>query len=209
MSVARHPDLLRLAREAHMDKMFIGFESVNPENRKELGGKSKGQAEDDLRAIETIHEAGLGVVGLFVFGFDADTPQTMLDTWDFVRTSGLDSVSMTVLTPYPGTPFRDRLIRERRLMDKPWRYYDTAHLVYYPRRMTVDEFERTYDYVCRKAYGYPSILWRGIRNLERYPVRQWLGKAMGSFGTDYGYRLTYGWRHKTGTRLLNAWGIAG
>jgi len=32
---------------------------------------------------------------------------------------------------------------------------------------------------------------------------------MGSFGTDYGYRLTYGWRHKTGTRLLNAWGIAG
>ena len=40
--VADFPELLGLAREAHMDKFFIGFESVNPLNRKELGGKAKG-----------------------------------------------------------------------------------------------------------------------------------------------------------------------
>ena len=40
--VAEHPDLLDLAREAHLDKFFIGFESINPGNRKELGGKARG-----------------------------------------------------------------------------------------------------------------------------------------------------------------------
>ena len=38
--VAEFPDLLDLSREAHLDKFFIGFESINPGNRKELGGKS-------------------------------------------------------------------------------------------------------------------------------------------------------------------------
>ena len=205
MSVAKRPDLLRLARKAHMDKMFIGFESINPANRKELGGKSNGVAEDDLKAVEAIHEAGLGVVGLFVFGFDEDTPQTIFDTWDFIKNSSLDSVSMTVLTPYPGTPFREVLIQEGRLMDKPWRFYDTAHLVYYPKRMSVEEFEKAYDYVCRKAYRYPAILRRGLGSLKRHALREWPSKFMGSFGTDYGYRLTYDWRYETGGRLLSAW----
>ena len=205
MSVAKRPDLLMLAREAHMDKMFIGFESINPANKKELGGKSDGVAADDLQAVKTIHEAGLGVVGLFVFGFDEDTPQTILDTWEFIRHSSLDSVSMTVLTPYPGTPFRELLISEGRLMDKSWRFYDTAHLVYYPKKMSVEDFERTYDYVCRKAYSYPAIARRGMESLSRHQIRKWPSKFMGSFGTDYGYRLTYDWRYEVGGRLLSAW----
>src|SRR6185503_14227888 len=81
MMVAKYPELLKLARRAHLDKFFIGFESVNPENRRELGGKSKGMMKQYQEAIDGIHKYGLGVVGLFVFGFDADTPKVMWDTW--------------------------------------------------------------------------------------------------------------------------------
>ena len=45
MSIAKHPDLLKMSVAAHLDKHFIGFESINPDNRSSLGGKSKGQAE--------------------------------------------------------------------------------------------------------------------------------------------------------------------
>jgi radical SAM superfamily enzyme YgiQ (UPF0313 family) len=209
MLVSTHPDLLDLARRAHLDKFFIGFESVNPANRRELGGKSKGLIAQYTQAIKNIQAHGIGVVGLFVYGFDNDTPQTLVDTWDFARESELDSLSMTVLTPYPGTPFRAQLIAENRLMDKPWRYYDTAHVTYYPKRMTVEELEKSYDWFCRRAYNPLSMARRGLRGLRRHPASRIPSKFFGSFSTDYGYRRTFAWRHVDGSRLLNAWGSAG
>ena len=207
MLVSSHPDLLKLAREAHLDKLFIGFESVNPDNRRELGGKSKGLVSQYREAIQAVQAHGIGVVGLFVFGFDHDTPQTLVDTWDFVRESRLDSLSMTVLTPYPGTPFRAQLEAENRLMDLPWRYYDTAHLTYYPKQMQVDEMKHAYDWFCRQAYSPASMARRGLRALGRHPAVQVPAKVFGSFSTDYGYRRTYAWRHVEGSRLLSAWEV--
>lgn len=196
MAVYKYPDLLKLAKRAHLDKLFIGFESVNPDNRRELGGKSKGQTQQYYEAIEAIHKAGLGVVGLFVFGFDFDTPQVMWDTWEFGKRSGLDSMSTTILTPYPGTPFREQLIRENRLIPgKSWRYYDTAHVVYYPNLMTVEQFEREYDKVCRAIYSPFRVAQRGLRSLARHPIRRMPAKLFGSFSTDYGYYRTFAWRH--------------
>lgn len=196
MMVAKYPELLKLAKRAHLDKFFIGFESVNPENRRELGGKSKGMMKQYQEAIDAIHQHGLGVVGLFVFGFDADTPQVMWDTWEFAKNSGLDSMSATILTPYPGTPFREQLVQENRLIPgKSWRHYDTAHVTYYPRQMTVEEFEREYDRICRTIYHPFRIAQRGLRALSRHPVSRMPAKVFGSFSTDYGYRRTFAWRH--------------
>ena len=206
MLISEHPDLLALAREANLDKVFLGFESVNPDNRRELGGKSKGLVSQYLEAIKKIHAHDIGVVGLFVFGFDHDTPQTMVDTWDFARSSDLDSMSMTILTPYPGTPFRQQLIEENRLMEKPWRYYDTAHLAFYPKNMTVQQLQESYDWFCRRAYSPLNITRRGLRVLTRHSLPDIPRKLFGSFSTDYGYRKTFDWRHVEGSRLLNAWG---
>jgi radical SAM superfamily enzyme YgiQ (UPF0313 family) len=195
MSIAKHPELLEMSRAAHLDKHFIGFESVNPDNRKELGGKSKGQADSAVEAIRTIRETGVGVVGLFVMGFDEDTPATFQAMWDFIRTSELDSISTTMLTPFPGTPFRDQLVAENRLLDMPWSTYDTAHVTFQPKNFTVEELRSAYDWLCRKTYSPTQIARRGMRSLWRYPLRQAGKKAFGSFSTDYGYRRTYAYRN--------------
>jgi len=208
MLVSTHPDLLKLARRAHLGKLFLGFESVNPENRRELGGKSKGLMTQYQEAIRTIHAHGIGVVGLFVFGFDHDTPQTLADTWDFVRHSELDSVSMTILTPYPGTPFRAQLVAEGRLLDRPWRYYDTAHVTYQPRLMTVAELARAHDWFCQQAYSPRQLAHRGWHTLRQHTIAQMPRKLFGSFSTDYGYRRTFAWRHASHERLLSAWSAA-
>jgi radical SAM superfamily enzyme YgiQ (UPF0313 family) len=120
----------------------------------------------------------------------------MWDTWKFGKNSGLDSMSTTILTPYPGTPFRDQLVAENRLIpDKSWRYYDTAHVTYYPKQMSVETFEREYDKICRTIYSPWRIAQRGFRALKRHPVRRMPAKAFGSFSTDYGYRRLFSWRH--------------
>ncbi len=202
MMVSDYPELLELARRAHLDKLFIGFESVNSENRRELGGKSRGLVAQYQQAIQSIQSHGIGVVGLFVFGFDHDTPQTLVDTWDFIHTSRLDAVSTTVLTPYPGTPFREQLVAEGRLLDLPWRYYDTAHVTYQPRRMSVQEMEQVYDRFCRQVYSPRNIASRGLSAWVRHPVNRLPRKFFGSFSTDYGYRRTYAWRDVQGEDLL-------
>jgi radical SAM superfamily enzyme YgiQ (UPF0313 family) len=196
MSVCERPNLLELAREAHLDKFFIGFESVNEGNVKELGGKVKVKLDSYRQAIRTIHEHGIGVVGLFVFGFDADTPQVFADTLDFIWTSELDGVSLTVLTPFPATPFRQQLEEEGRLLtERTWHYYDTAHVTFRPKLMTVKELEEAYDWTCRKVYHPLRIAQRGLHNLSRYPLHQAHRKAFSSFSTDMGYRRAYGWRN--------------
>ncbi|MCC6165766.1 MAG: radical SAM protein [Caldilineaceae bacterium] len=195
MSIAKHTELLEMSRAAHLDKHFIGFESVNPDNRKELGGKSKGVALSATEAIRAVRATGVGVVGLFVMGFDEDTPATFQAMWDFIRTSELDSISTTMLTPFPKTPFRDMLERENRLLEMPWNYYDTAHVTFIPKNFTVDELRSAYDWLCRKTYSPSQIVRRGLRSLWRYPLRQAGKKAFGSFSTDYGYRRTYAYRH--------------
>lgn len=196
MMVGDFPDLIQLGREAHMDKFFIGFESINAGNKRDLGGKSKGNISEYKRVIKTVQNYGVGVVGLFVFGLDADTPAVFQDTWNFVRESGLDNVSFTIMTPYPGTPSRDEYEREGRLFrDVPWSRYDTSHVVFEPKSMTADQLREGYDWICRQAYSVPSIVGRGVRTLRRHPVRQARRKLFSSFSTDFGYRRTYSYRY--------------
>jgi len=196
MSIAKFPELLEMSVAAHLDKHFIGFESVNPDNRSSLGGKSKGVATQAKDAIRTIRGHGVGVVGLFVMGFDEDTPATFQTMWDFIRNSELDSVSTTVITPYPGTPFRTQVEAENRLLDVPWTHYDTCHVTFHPKNFTVDELRGAYDWLCRKIYSPTQIARRGLRSLSRYPLAQASKKAFGSFSTDYGYRRTYAYRNE-------------
>ncbi len=195
MSIAKYPELLEMGRAAHLDKHFVGFESVNPDNRRSLGGKSKGNALQTTEAIKKIHATGSGVVGLFVMGFDHDTFETFQAMWDFIRTSDLDGVSCTMLTPYPATPFYEQCVAEDRLLDVPWSHYDTAHVCFEPKNFTVDELRDAYDWLCRRVYSPWEIARRGLNSLRRYPVHMAGKKLFGSFSTDYGYRKTYNWRH--------------
>ena len=197
LMVGQYPDLLDLARRAHMDKFFIGFESINPENRRDLGGKTKGQISDYKRIVRTLHEHGMNVVGLFVFGFDHDTVDVFEKTWRFIRETEFDSVSITVLTPFSGTPQRESFIKEGRLLPNvPWSHYDTSHVTFRPALMTPEQLRDGYDWMCRRIYSPRAIAERGWRALRRYPLHLARAKAFSSFSTDIGYRNAYAFRNR-------------
>lgn len=198
MMVGEFPELLAHARRAHLDKFFIGFESVNHANLREMGGKSGGDQSEYKRIIREIHRHGIGVVGLFVFGFDHDTPQVFQDTWDFIRESELDGVSVTLLTPYPGTPQREQWLNEGRLIPNvPWGLHDTAHVTFVPKLMTVEQLCDGYDWICRKLYNPISIVARGLRAIQRVPLSQAYSRCFSTFSTDFGYRKTYSFRDQS------------
>lgn len=195
--VAEYPDLLDLAREAHLDKFFIGFESINPNNRRELGGKTRGEIEQSRRVIKKVHEHGIGVVGLFVFGFDSDTLETFDAAYDFIRTAELDGVSATVLTPFPGTVQREHLLAAGRILPHvKWEHYDTNHVTFQPAKMTVEELTAAYDRLCQRIYHPVRILERGWGALRRHPVQKTGARFFSSFSTDIGYRREYSHRYR-------------
>jgi radical SAM superfamily enzyme YgiQ (UPF0313 family) len=197
MIVGNFPELLAQARRAHLEKLFIGFESINAANWRDLGGKSRGNIVEYKRIIDTIHAHGISVVGLFVLGLDGDTPAVFENTWDFVRESELDSVSFTLMTPYPGTELRREYEAQGRLLpNMPWSKYDTAHVVFKPAQMTVEQLRRGYDWICRQAYNPASILARGVRTLRRHPIQHYQHRAFSSFSTDVGYRRTVSYRDR-------------
>lgn len=196
MMIGQFPDMLELARRAHMDKFFVGFESINPDNRRDLGGKTKGQISDMQRVVKNIHAKGLGIVGLFVVGFDHDTPEVFQRTWDFIRETEFDGVSITALTPFPGTPQRAQLIEEGRLLPNvPWRHYDTSHVTFEPALMTAQQLREGYDWLCKKIYSPREIAKRGFSAWQRHPISRARAKAFSSFSTDVGYRKAYAFRN--------------
>lgn len=196
MMVGEFPELLEAARHAHVDKLLVGFESINPGNRRDLGGKTKGQISDMKRVVKNMHARGVGIVGLFVVGFDHDTPEVFQNTWDFIRDAEFDGVSVTTLTPFPGTPQRAALIEQGRLLPNvPWRHYDTAHTTFEPALMSVEQLREGYDWLCKKIYSPRSIASRGMRAWRRHPLKRARAKAFSSFSTDVGYRRAYAFRH--------------
>ncbi len=130
-------ELLGLMRRAGFDRVFVGFESIEPGA---LALYKKRQAVDDIRrAVRRFHRFGIKVHGMFVFGSDAEEPACMRDTTRFALDEGIDSIQFLILTPLPGTPLYDQMSREGRLLSADWSLYDTHHAVFRPAKMTAFE----------------------------------------------------------------------
>ena len=63
------------------------------------------------------------------------------------------------MTPYPGTPLFRQMEAEGRLLHRNWDLYDTAHVVFCPKRMSVEELQEGYAWCYRRLFSHGSI-WR-------------------------------------------------
>jgi len=119
LSVADDPELLDLVRRSGCQSLVIGFESLNDANLREMG-KSWNRAADFSRRLARIRRAGIMVYGTFIFGYDADNPETIARTLEFALRERLYVANFNPLQPLPGTPLYERLHREGRLVYDRW-----------------------------------------------------------------------------------------
>ncbi len=138
--IARDPEMLDLMAQAGCYSLYIGFESVDPVALKEM---KKNQTVEEIRhAIREIRKRKIHIHGMFVFGFDSDTPATTRATVGFALKEKIDSAQFLVLTPLPGSNFYAQMIAEGRLIDTVWDTYDGHHVKFIPRRLTPWELQR-------------------------------------------------------------------
>jgi radical SAM superfamily enzyme YgiQ (UPF0313 family) len=92
--------------------------------------------------------------GTFILGADAHGPEVFGRVARFAEDVGLAEVQVTVLTPFPGTPLRERLEREGRLLaPDDWASHTLFDVTFRPARMTVQELEEGLREAFRTLYA--------------------------------------------------------
>ena len=155
-------DLIERAAEAGMRSVFVGLETVNPENLR-LHAKRQNVARDYGEVLRKVHGLGVMVNGSFVFGLDDDGPDVFERTVEWGVANGLETATFHIMTPYPGTALHDRVEAEGRITDRDWDHYDTRHVVYRPKGMSADDLLAGYRRAYRDFYRWGSIV-RGARH---------------------------------------------
>ncbi len=80
-------------------------------------------------------------------------------TAEWVEHNRLECATFHILTPYPGTPLFQQLEAQGRLRHRDWRLYDTAHVVFRPKRMSIEQLEAGYAWCYQRLFSHRSI-WR-------------------------------------------------
>jgi radical SAM superfamily enzyme YgiQ (UPF0313 family) len=156
LDVTDDPSLVREMGLGGCTGVFIGFESLADENLSHARKRTPRTA-DYSRRVRIFHDNGIQVNGSFVLGFDGDDKSVFERTAEWIETNRLECATFHILTPYPGTPLFRQMEREGRLLHRDWEKYDTAHVVFRPARMTVEELELGYDWLYRRLFSFQSI----------------------------------------------------
>jgi anaerobic magnesium-protoporphyrin IX monomethyl ester cyclase len=132
-------ELLDLLWTAGCRIVYLGLESVNPATLKEYHKESS--IDDMAGGLEALANRGIKTHGMFVFGADSDTTESLYHTADFAVEHGLNSAQFLALTPLPGTPQTAQFEAEGRIFTKNWSLYDGHHVVFWPKQMTPYELQ--------------------------------------------------------------------
>jgi radical SAM superfamily enzyme YgiQ (UPF0313 family) len=173
VSLADDPEMLRLMKASGCIGLQIGFETIQRESQGEFK-KLKHIKMSYREAVHRFHDAGIAVMGNFVFGLDNDRPESFEKTLEFAVREKLDFAQFRELVPYPGTRLYNRLLKENRLVDPEWwlnpyRNFGDATPAFLPRHMTPEQLMEGLFTISREFYSYSGILKRftGIKPWKR------------------------------------------
>jgi radical SAM superfamily enzyme YgiQ (UPF0313 family) len=137
-TVVRHPELIRLWKEAGLRSVVIGFEEIADGDLGRMN-KANSVAMND-EAIGILHDLGITIVGDFIVSPDYDEARfAALER--YVEERRIDLPIPTVLTPLPGTPLHAEL-RER-IVIHDLDYYTLTNAVV-PTRLAEKRFYELY-----------------------------------------------------------------
>ncbi len=157
--LARDRELLDLAVRSGCKGILMGFESFCAESLA-LAHKDTNDVSAYRDLVDTLHKHDIGILGTFMLGLDADTPESLMRMPEQIDALGLDIVRFSVLTPFPGTRLFDRFAREGRIITRDWRWYDQEHVVFQPRHMSPRRLQELLHAVWRQSFSLQRIFRR-------------------------------------------------
>ena len=180
--------LMQEASVSGCKAVFVGLETISQQSL-DSQGKRFNQVRHYERAVANLHRHGIAIQAGTMFGLDGDDPDIFERTLRYYRDIGIDSATVGIVVPMPGTPFFARMQREGRLLTTDWdRYNGKVDAVFRPARMSARELEHGVAWFASHFYSAACIL---DRLLLKSRVGLWW-----NIPRNLGYRLALGWRSR-------------
>jgi len=164
IEIADDAELLELAHASGCRGLFIGIETVNPDNLACVG-KQFNESKRYRERLRKIRRQGIGAVAGMMVGLEKDDPAVFEACLRFLQRQRIDALQLNIVTPLPGTPLFNDLQRAGRITDYRWDRYDFRHVVFQPRRMTAAQLQEGADWLYAQFYRPDRILVRFLRTL--------------------------------------------
>src|SRR5271157_1239161 len=176
INAAHDEEFLDLLVRSGCMGVLIGFESLNPDNLKDMNKAFNTMRGGFTKALENLRKYRVRVYGTFIFGYDRDTPDSVRETVRFAKTNSMYIAAFNHLTPFPGTPLYRRLEADGRLLYEAWwldERYRYNHIPFTPAGMSPLDLQRSCLQARREFYSWPSIVRRGFDAVNRADRFMW------------------------------------
>lgn len=158
-------ELVRLAAQAGCFGVFIGFESPSIEGLTEINKKFNIRKKSIRESCRCLQRHGIGVNGSFIIGLDVDRPGIGRIVADAAMAYGVDSLTVTMMTPLPGTRLWNEMERDERIaanrFPEDWKYYTLALPVAHHMHLSWEEMLEEWIAALERFYTLPRIMARG------------------------------------------------
>lgn len=159
VDLAKKPkDFVPLAAKAGCTQVFIGMESVNPENLK-AEGKGQNHVEEYQDIIKEWHDAGVVVHTGYIIGLPWDSknqvPRDIRYLIDVIRP---DQASFFMLTPLPGSHDHREMKKRGEWMDPDFNKRDSFHATIQHPQMTAEEWTQAYEEAWKTFYSKENMI---------------------------------------------------
>ncbi|MEW5895577.1 MAG: radical SAM protein [Candidatus Omnitrophota bacterium] len=113
------PELLKKARAAGINWVCYGIEAGSKNVRT---GVSKGRFDQEAidRAVKMAYDAGMYILGNFMFGLPDDDMSTMHETFELAKTINCEYINFYTTMAYPGSPLYDDAVKQGLRLPETW-----------------------------------------------------------------------------------------
>jgi len=165
--------LLHAMRRAGGDILFVGYETIEDETARRWAKGYGGAGPLEERSAQDthiLHDAGFWIHGMFVVGPEHDA-RTVDRIVRFARRHRIETLQLSVLTPFPGTAlFHD--VKDRLLFTNfpdDWDLYDGMHALFAHTRMGIRRFQEKILAAYREFYRHAGLSLRCVARRFRGP----------------------------------------
>ncbi len=161
LAAANDTELVRAASDAGCLFVYIGVETIDPENL-QSSGKSVNLKVPAAEAIRNLKRHHVEPWVSMIVGFEHDDPGTAQRIVDFCNHTRVSLLLLYILTPVPASPLRAALKARGVRLSEAWQLYDGTHALFDTPNMRAEEIEAMFARVNKNVYSLYSILRRTL-----------------------------------------------
>jgi len=151
------PRFVDKARRAGCNRVFLGLESINPQNLAAVG-KLHNHVEEYRDALSAWRSHKAITYAGYILGFPADSPESIeRDIETIKRELPIDILEFVILTPLPGCADHQRLYEQKAWLEPDLNKYDLEHVTFRHGRMTDEQLQAIYHRAWELFYSLDHI----------------------------------------------------